>query len=99
MDLKVIAKLAVVAGMICAVFAILSAAVAYGLLSSTTSSWIHLSTIRLTVWSAMLPYLFFSVVSFSIAIFISRFAGVLKPQQISVTCDTQVESEPSEAPL
>ncbi len=95
MDMKIVAKIAIIAGLAFAAFSILSAAVAYNVLTSTTSCFVHLSTIRLTVWSAMLPYLLVSVVSFTIAIFASRFRSVLKQEQFPVSPETQGESDPS----
>ncbi len=88
-DLRIVARMATVAGIASAGFSILSAALSYGLLASATSHYIHLSTIRLTVWSAMLPYLLASVVFFTIAAFTSRVRGALKPDPTPMMTDTQ----------
>jgi hypothetical protein len=96
MNWKIVSKIATAAGLISIVFTVISAILTYNLIAITTFQP-PMDYVQMTLLSEMRPYLFYTVVAFTVSAFASRSAKAATPEQTqSPAMQPQLEAAPAE---
>jgi len=95
MNWKIVAILASVVGIMSVVFAVVSAFVTYRLIVITSFLSTPTEYVQLTILSVMLQYLFYAIVSFTVAAFAAR-AGKQSRKETPWQPQVEIETKPSE---
>ena len=96
MNWKIVSRIATAAGIVSIAFAVISAILAYNLIMITTFQP-PMDYVQMTILSQMLPYLFYSIVAFTVSSFASRASKTAPPEQTQPTAQPQTEPTPTEA--